>query len=304
MDSLGKFYARSGARYSHYADRRARVNSFVGWPRDRGQRPQELANAGLFYTGNEDCTRCFYCGGGLRNWLPGDRPFVEHARWFADCQYIRSVKGDDFVNNVNINFPRHYQQTDGPSEEPQVAQNTTPVPDLHELVDKVIKQPCGEALLVLGYPPKLVRAAITNLLNASGWDETQITSEKLARITLEMEDAIGEFREVEPEKSHTVAFGEGKSTAVMDKPSPKSSSFNSPVLPERAREKAANGMHELLVENQRLKEQMKCKVCMDRDVTIALLPCSHLVTCDQCCVDLTYCPLCHQTIAARVKTYI
>lgn len=40
--------------------------------------------------------------------------------------------------------------------------------DLHELVDKVIKEPCGEALLVLGYPPKLVRAAVTNLLNASG----------------------------------------------------------------------------------------------------------------------------------------
>lgn len=51
MDNLGNFYARSGARYSHYADRRARVDSFVGWPRDRGQRPAELANAGLFYTG-------------------------------------------------------------------------------------------------------------------------------------------------------------------------------------------------------------------------------------------------------------
>lgn len=43
-----------------------------------------------------------------------------------------------------------------------------------------------------------------HMTSVSGWDESQITSENLAKITLEMQDAIGETEEVEPEKSHTV----------------------------------------------------------------------------------------------------
>lgn len=54
----------------------------------------------------EDCTRCFSCGGGLRNWLPGDDPIVEHARFFPECQYIIGLKGPAFVANVNRDFPR------------------------------------------------------------------------------------------------------------------------------------------------------------------------------------------------------
>ena len=43
---------------------------------------------------------CYYCGGGLRNWIEGDNPFVEHARWFPFCEFIRATKGDTFVDMV------------------------------------------------------------------------------------------------------------------------------------------------------------------------------------------------------------
>jgi hypothetical protein len=45
-------------------------------------------------------TRCFFCGGGLRNWEAGDDPWVEHARWFPKCAYLRQSKGDKFVEAV------------------------------------------------------------------------------------------------------------------------------------------------------------------------------------------------------------
>ncbi|CAL1545880.1 unnamed protein product, partial [Lymnaea stagnalis] len=47
-----------------------------------------------------DCARCFYCGGGLRNWEDEDNVFVEHARWFPKCAFIRQQRGQFFVDTV------------------------------------------------------------------------------------------------------------------------------------------------------------------------------------------------------------
>ncbi|GBP63407.1 Death-associated inhibitor of apoptosis 1 [Eumeta japonica] len=46
-------------------------------------KPEDLADAGFFYTGRSDKTLCFYCGGGLRDWKDNDNPWEEHAVWFA-----------------------------------------------------------------------------------------------------------------------------------------------------------------------------------------------------------------------------
>ena len=50
--------------------------------------------------GYSDCCRCFYCGGGLKNWEPDDDPWVEHARWFKDCPYLLTSKGKGFIEAV------------------------------------------------------------------------------------------------------------------------------------------------------------------------------------------------------------
>ena len=43
---------------------------------------------------------------------------------------------------------------------------------------------------------------------------------------------------------------------------------------------------ELLDENNRLKEQKTCKVCMDAEVGVVFLPCGHLVVCGNCAPNL------------------
>lgn len=37
---------------------------------------------------------------GLRNWDPEDNPWIEHARWSAECPYIRKIKGQAFIDLV------------------------------------------------------------------------------------------------------------------------------------------------------------------------------------------------------------
>lgn len=98
------------------------------------QTPQELAEAGFYYTGNtfhilllhkpyfhhmikhdltwyythvltvlfvylgvHDQVRCFMCDGGLRSWSPEDVPWTEHCRWFPACPYAKEKKGEDFI---------------------------------------------------------------------------------------------------------------------------------------------------------------------------------------------------------------
>ena len=51
-----------------------------------------------------DNVKCFYCDGGLRNWEPGDDPWVEHARWFPRCSFVRTVKGDQFIRSIQDQF--------------------------------------------------------------------------------------------------------------------------------------------------------------------------------------------------------
>lgn len=53
-----------------------------------------------FITGLDEKVKCFSCNGGLDNWLPGDVPWIEHARWFPDCQYVHKKMGSGFVSHV------------------------------------------------------------------------------------------------------------------------------------------------------------------------------------------------------------
>ena len=54
----------------------------------------------VIIVGVNDFTRCFFCAGGLRDWEPNDNPWIEHARWYENCVFVRQCKGEEFVNLV------------------------------------------------------------------------------------------------------------------------------------------------------------------------------------------------------------
>jgi len=45
----------------------------------------------------EDYVKCFYCGGGLRNWNHTDEPWIEHAKWFPRCAFVILNRGYNYV---------------------------------------------------------------------------------------------------------------------------------------------------------------------------------------------------------------
>ena len=52
------------------------------------------------FTGTGDCTKCFHCGGRLKNWRPTDDAWWEHAFGFPYCVYVRYIKGEEFIRSV------------------------------------------------------------------------------------------------------------------------------------------------------------------------------------------------------------
>ena len=87
-------------RYPNYASLPVRISSYQGWPSYLDQTPRDMGMSGFFYAGYNDYARCFFCGGGLRNWEAGDNPWVEHARWFPQCAFLKQNKGEEFIKAV------------------------------------------------------------------------------------------------------------------------------------------------------------------------------------------------------------
>ena len=83
-----------------YSEIGARLKTFQHWPRGIAQKPKELAEAGLVYSGVGDLTVCFSCGGEIQYWEETDDPWGEHAAQYPHCKYLIESKGRDFVREI------------------------------------------------------------------------------------------------------------------------------------------------------------------------------------------------------------
>ncbi|XP_046370898.2 putative inhibitor of apoptosis [Haliotis rufescens] len=77
--------------YSTFTER---LSTYRNWPHGRDVALlAAIARAGFFYEGYADTVRCFACLTALRDWEPGDDPWIEHVRWRPRCDYIEFVRG-------------------------------------------------------------------------------------------------------------------------------------------------------------------------------------------------------------------
>lgn len=88
-----------------YEDKQMRLLTFNSWPQGLAQKPQDMVDAGLFYTGQSDKVMCYFCSGGMKDWSSEDLPWTEHERWFPSCPYVLLLKGKHLIeNNSRIAF--------------------------------------------------------------------------------------------------------------------------------------------------------------------------------------------------------
>lgn len=97
-DTVGS--VRQTAEFPKFAIESVRLRSFSNWPKQMKQKPEQLADAGLFYTQHGDNVVCFSCGGGLREWDEDDIPWEQHALYYEDCKYMKLLKGNGYHDEV------------------------------------------------------------------------------------------------------------------------------------------------------------------------------------------------------------
>ena len=62
-------------------------------------------------------------------------------------------------------------------------------------------------------------------------------------------------------------------------------------------------IEEIENENQWMKEDRICKICLSNQVGVVFLPCGHLFSCVNCSPKLKDCPFCRQFIKGKIKTF-
>ncbi|XP_052811682.1 baculoviral IAP repeat-containing protein 7-like [Mya arenaria] len=161
-------------KYPQYALASRRTASFTGastpWPADAHVKVEDLVDAGLVYTGVQDSVRCYHCGGGLRNWEPGDDPMVEHAKWYPACHHVLITKGKMFIRKV--------EDGDNPEDDTPSMTEDFRCDSLNTAVQAVIEN---------GYPKEDAMRAISVIRNKNG-PHAKITATDIASILLEAED--------------------------------------------------------------------------------------------------------------------
>jgi baculoviral IAP repeat-containing protein 7/8 len=85
-----------------FANKVHRFQSYDDWPKTLRSKAEQLTEAGFYYTGCGDRVICFSCGGGLRDWEINDDPWEQHALWYANCQYLKVVKGSEYIKKIHI----------------------------------------------------------------------------------------------------------------------------------------------------------------------------------------------------------
>uniref|UniRef100_A0A9I3VTV8 RING-type domain-containing protein n=1 Tax=Biomphalaria glabrata TaxID=6526 RepID=A0A9I3VTV8_BIOGL len=249
-----------------YALTSERLKSFSSWPRGHFLEPTDLVNAGFYYSGNGDCARCFYCGGGLKNWEDEDDVLVEHARWFSKCAYIRSKMGQAFVDAVKvvneshdvITFKMVTDQMGGQACSGQLDPRDNPL----------IRDPAVKTMVDLGYK-EFDALEIAQLLKDR---EMTLTADLLIE-TLTQEGKVAQTN---------------------------FSNFDQETTFEEDLEKVR-----LIKEtNLHLRQQTVCKMCLDNEVSVVFLPCGHLVSCSECSSAVSKCPMCRADVKGIVRAFL
>ena len=69
-------------------------------------------------------------------------------------------------------------------------------------------------------------------------------------------------------------------------------------------EETVTDVHKLISENETLKNNITCKVCLDKQINTLFIPCRHLMCCKECADSVKNCPFCRQVIIGTVDVYM
>ncbi|XP_056015250.1 baculoviral IAP repeat-containing protein 2-like isoform X2 [Ostrea edulis] len=292
-------------KYSSYAILAARIRSFTDWPVTMTQTPRDMSLAGFSYAGYEDYTRCFFCGGELRNWEADDDPWVEHGRWFSNCTFVRQNRGQQFIDLVLQKMAEIEQETESLESDPLDNESSEEERIMNSAVVRSMKD--------MWYNDEIIKAAISTIKSRLTKGMHKVSTHAILDIVFELVD---EERTDPSNESNSNKGSKGETTMEFH--------FNDTNISEELKDRSPpqqsidiedegisqcdnslieNDMDPVHRENTSLKDQTLCKICMEKNVSIAFLPCGHLACCVDCDPAMRKCPICREFVRGTLKTF-
>ncbi|XP_028816843.1 E3 ubiquitin-protein ligase XIAP [Denticeps clupeoides] len=322
----------------HMCDEDARFQTFQAWPPSSPVRPRDLAQAGLFYEGQEDRVQCFCCGIQLSQWVSGDDPWTEHSKYSRNCFFIL---GHDVGNVPSLNGDSLRVSLESFEQRLETFSGKSLPVDTETLSragfyssgegDRVACFRCGGGLKnwqpgedpwvehARHYPgcsfvraekgPEFVVSVQLRSPRRSGVaasQETRFSKDGEAENILQLELSRKAVElGLEPMKVERTILENIRKTGqgYFSMNELVNDVLNCTVegdLEASSESKDENPMEKL----EKLQREKQCKVCMDCDISIVFIPCGHLVTCQKCSDSLSKCPICCAEITQKVKTYL
>ncbi|NXP11045.1 BIR7B protein, partial [Thinocorus orbignyianus] len=269
-----------------------RLRTFWQWPSTSPVSARDLVRAGFFFVGPGDEVQCFCCGGVLKDWGPGDWPALQHLKFFPSCKFIC---GEDVGN-----------------------QEILPIREIFDTVD-------GQFLSLLHG----IGSEDTALPNEPGYPEMETEEMRLSTF-----QNWPQYANMHPERLARAGFfytgqddvvrcfycdGQVRNWSFREDPWREHAKWYPGcefLLQSRGREfisSVQDSLSSTLVspsristeeQLRRLQEERMCKLCMEGDVSVVFVPCGHLVTCEECSLNLRLCPICRAVIQGSVRTFM
>ena len=249
----------------------------------------QMAQAGLYYLGERDRVKCYYCNGGLQNWDVGDNPWFEHAKWFPLCEYVLRNKGPEYVERVNHRFSN--------LQRPRGAGSRQPL-DIDPYRDGAVRSRRPQEYFE-NKPPPIVDPGEERRKKQEQIEKELGNSDVIQAFELGFERH--QIRRALSIRLDEYGRGFGKVetlvTYLLDEQ-------NQGELNEGCRKTAEPLKGECdETELKQLVNQDICRVCHSEKARTVLMPCGHLVVCKQCGSSISHCPVCRVKVASRIDVF-
>ncbi|XP_033740988.1 baculoviral IAP repeat-containing protein 2-like [Pecten maximus] len=280
-------------KYIQYAIRVSRLKTYNKWSDSHFLKSNDLSEAGFFYSEKGDTVVCYYCGLALNSWESGDRPWTEHARWSPNCTHVLNILGPNFiketlgcdgdVNKMQAVDDKYRNRRQHPTDLQTDSEKGAAAKKEPEFYEDMMQRPSVQSILEMNIEQVKVRDAIRILIHRKKTDE--FSAVDLMQVVFDIDDG-----NLTNDDNDALKGEVKKSEADV--------AVNGPCLHEDSTKS------DILKENDALRVQLTCKVCLQAPVSIVFLPCGHLSCCAECAPALKNCPICRSNIKGSVKTFL
>ena len=261
--------------------------------------PEQMSQAGLYYLGERDRVKCWYCNGGLQNWEKFDNPWFEHAKWFRTCGYLLQKKGPEFIENISNRFlnlirpaiinpagplvanaPHHTSRSKSLSSSHEIPQIVDLGEHQRKLETRVNEEMQASSFVaeakIMGFSDEEIRE--TFLKHIENHNTTFASFTNLVECILALQ---------KDKESSLTASTESQN---RDHPSTSNKNNGSSITSPNPRQ-----------ELKELRQTSSCKKCFQSKASVVFLPCGHLATCSICSKQNLRCPICKTKCNKKYK---